>query len=158
MLKFTVTQSTPHDREDVIRVFERSSLSPAPWIDGLEAREQIEGDGYGELAVARLTFDTGSSCTYITETVLRNRLPESITLSLDAEGLRHESTWAFREQISEGEDDGGPKRSTIISIEHRIRFAGMNGLLTLLFRKSFVERAQQELNGFLHTVILESTP
>lgn len=157
MLKFSLSQKTPFRREEVLRVFERSSGLPAVWVEGLVAREQLEGAGYEEMATARLTFDTGSTCTYITETVLRNQLPDSITLALDAEGLHHECKWRFDELILDGQSAKEPARITSISAEHRIRFAGMNGLLTLLFRRSFIERAQQEIDRFLQCVVLENS-
>ena len=156
MLKFSLSQKIPFRRDEVIRVFERSCEVPASWVEGFVSREQLEGTGYEEMATARLTFDTGSTCTYITETVLRNQLPDSITLALDAEGLHHEYKWVFDELVPEGQSAKDPARITRISVEHRIRFAGTNGLLTLLFRRSFIERAQQEIDRFLQCVVLEN--
>ncbi len=70
------------------------------WLDGLRSVKHVSGEFRQEGAVSKVVFDTPAGRLLITETIIRNELPEEYIMRYEGQGYISYSNYSF-EKLSE---------------------------------------------------------
>jgi len=141
-MKYSTSIEINLPREKVINAFDNQANN-SKWMEGLESAEVLSGTPNQEGAKTRLNFNMGKRKIEMIETVKDRNLPDSITMTYQAQGVFN---------IVKNKFIAVDNHKTRYETENEFQFKGFMKLVGLLMPGSFKKQSIKYLNDFKNFV------
>jgi carbon monoxide dehydrogenase subunit G len=109
------------------------------WLDGLRSVKHISGELRQAGAISKVVFDSPAGRMFITETVIRNELPEEYVMKYEGNGYTSYSNYSF-EKLSD--------QSTKFIMQQQVELKGAFKLASGLLKGTMSKQLNKSAESF----------
>ena len=109
------------------------------WLEGLKSVKHVSGEERQAGAVSRVVFDSPAGRMFITETVIRNELPDEYIIRYEGNGYTSYSNYSFEKVSSE---------STKFILQQQVELKGALKLASGLLRGTMNKQLKKSAESF----------
>jgi carbon monoxide dehydrogenase subunit G len=117
----------------------QDSENTLKWLEGLRSVKHISGEMHQAGAISKVVFDSPAGRMFITETVIRNELPEEYVMKYEGNGYTSYSNYSF-EKLSD--------QSTKFIMQQQVELKGAFKLASGLLKGTMSKQLNKSAESF----------